>query len=166
MSDGGQAPDDAGKQQSRSPDGTSRAERRMSRAERRMSRAVSIARDPNLDEYERLVKYVSVYREPGRGDTLDEEGDMKRVWYAPWKKKWVPLMKETDASHKFPDDWLITDIRQGLTEEESNNRRRRSGWNELISQKENPIEKFISYFQGPILYGRVISKLFTQLNNN
>lgn len=150
MPDSGRDTGDVEKQQS--PDGASRAERRMSRAERRMSRAVSVAHDPNLNEYERLVKYVSIYREPGRGETLNEDGEMKRVWYAPWKKTWVPAKAAMDATQHFPDDWLITDIKQGLTEEEANNRRRRSGWNELISQKENPIEKFISYFQGPILY--------------
>lgn len=161
MPDTGQDSRDAEKQQSRSSDRTSKAERRMSRAERRMSRAISVAHDPNLDEYEKLAKYVSVYREPGKGDVIDEEGEMKRLWYAPWKKRWVPAKAAIDAGQHFPDEWLITDIKQGLTEAEANNRRRRSGWNELISQKENPIEKFISYFQGPILYG-MIMKLFTR----
>lgn len=130
----------------------SRSERRMSRAERRLSRAQSVANDPRLDEYERLVKYVSVYREPGKEEVMDEDGEMKRVWYAPWKKRWVPAKKQ-DNGQQFPEDWLITDIHQGLGEEEVNTRRRRAGWNELVSQKENPIAKFISYFQGPILYG-------------
>ncbi|KAH8702157.1 putative plasma membrane H(+)ATPase [Talaromyces proteolyticus] len=144
-------------QQSRSRQ-QSRAERRMSRAERRMSRAMSVVNDPTLDEYERLVKYVSVYREPGKGE-FTEEGEMRRVWYAPWRKKWIPAKETGEGTQQFPENWLITDIREGLTEEEVSNRRRRSGWNELISQKENPIEKFMSYFQGPILYVMEIAVL-------
>jgi H+-transporting ATPase len=126
----------------------------MSRAERRMSRAVSVAQDQSLDEYERLVRYVSVYREPGMADMENEEGEMKRVWYAPWRRQFVPTSEAAEAKQMFPDEWLLTDIKQGLSEAEVNNRRRRSGWNELISQKENPIAKFMSYFQGPILYGK------------
>jgi H+-transporting ATPase len=118
-----------------------------------MSRAQSVANDPNLDEYERLMKYVSVYREPGKEEEMEEDGEMRRVWYAPWKKRWVPAKKK-EGGQQFPNDWLITDIRQGLTNEEVANRRRRSGWNELVSEKENPIAKFISYFRGPILYGK------------
>jgi magnesium-transporting ATPase (P-type) len=125
----------------------------MSRAERRISRAVSVANDQSLDEYERLVRYVSVYREPGVAEVEEEGGEMKRLWYAPWKRQWVPSKEAMEARQRLPDDWLITDIKQGLSEEEVANRRRRTGWNELISQKENPIAKFMSYFQGPILYG-------------
>ncbi|OKL63667.1 hypothetical protein UA08_00380 [Talaromyces atroroseus] len=130
----------------------SRTSRRMSRAERRISRAISVANDQSLDEYERLVRYVSVYREPGTSEIEEEGGEMKRVWYTPWKKKWVPSNEAMEARQRLPDDWLITDIKRGLSEEEITNRRHRTGWNELISQKENPIAKFMSYFQGPILY--------------
>lgn len=144
----------------RSSDGQSRTSRRMSRAERRMSRAMSLANDDTLDEYEKLVKFVSVYREPGTADAENDAGEMKRVWWAPWKKRCVLTrgVGAADAKHLFPDDWLITDVRQGLSEEEVLNRRRRSGWNELISQKDNPIAKFLSYFQGPILYGMMICR--------
>lgn len=131
----------------------SRSERRLSRAERRLSRAVSVANDPNLGEYERLLKYVSVYREPGKEEAL-EEGEMRRVWYAPWKKRWVPS-RPKGAAQQFPDEWLITDVRQGLSQAEVQLRRRRAGWNELVSEKENPIAKFMTYFRGPILYGMI-----------
>lgn len=134
----------------------SREQRRSSRISRRMSRATSIANDPNLDEYERLVKYVSVYREPGKAELEeDQEGEMRRVWYAPWRKRWVRKRK-AEGAPQFPEDWLLTDIKQGLTNQEVLNRRRRSGWNELVSEKENPIAKFLSYFQGPILYGEAL----------
>ena len=119
-----------------------------------MSRAVSVAQDQSLDEYERLVRYVSLYREPGVADIENEEGEMKRVWYAPWRRQFVLSSESAEVKQMFPDDWLLTDIKQGLSEAEVNNRRRRSGWNELVSHKENPIAKFMSYFQGPILYGK------------
>lgn len=137
----------------------SRTSRRMSRAERRISRAVSVANDQSLDEYERLVKYVAVYREPGTTEAEEEDGEMKREWFAPWKKRWVPSKKAVDAKQRFPSEWLTTDIRQGLSETEVINRRHHSGWNELISHKENPVAKFISYFQGPILYGMSTSSV-------
>lgn len=118
----------------------------------RISRA-SLKEDwATLDEYGKLVKYVSTYRE---GTTEDqEEGDVewKRTWYAPWKKRKVRVKKREDQAGKFPDDWLMTDIREGLSGHDVSQRRQRAGWNELVSEKENPIAKVISYFRGPILY--------------
>jgi H+-transporting ATPase len=154
MSDSQQRSDDVEQQQSES-----REQRRESRASRRMSRVETVANDPNLDEYERIVKYVSVYREPGKAAMEEEqEVEEKRVWYAPWRKRRV-RKRRAEGAPQFPDDWLLTDIKQGLSNEEVLNRRRRSGWNELVSEKENPIAKFLSYFQGPILYGESIFSL-------
>ncbi|KAJ5665255.1 plasma-membrane proton-e [Penicillium maclennaniae] len=118
----------------------------------RISRASLQGDWATLDEYGKLVKYVSTYREGAVEE--QEEGDfmMKRVWYAPWKKRKVRIKKLEDQAGKFPDDWLITDIREGLSTQEVSRRRHRSGWNELVSEKENPIAKILSYFQGPILY--------------
>lgn len=131
------------------------AERGDGRRSSRISRA-SLREDySNLDEYGKLVKYVSTYNE---GADQQEDGEMveKRLWYAPWKKHKVHVRTVEDASATFPDSWLITDIREGLSSEEVPNRRRRSGWNELVSEKENPIAKVISYFRGPILYSKKI----------
>ena len=117
----------------------------------RISRA-SLKEDyANLDEYGKLVKYVSTFRDAAE---REEEGEVveKRLWYAPWMKRKVRVKRVEDTG-QFPDDWLITDIREGLSSEEVNHRRRRSGWNELVSEKENPIAKVLSYFRGPILYG-------------
>ncbi|KAJ5575616.1 ATPase P-type K/Mg/Cd/Cu/Zn/Na/Ca/Na/H-transporter [Penicillium sp. DV-2018c] len=118
----------------------------------RISRA-SLSGDWNsLDEYGKLVKYVSTFHDP---NALNQElGQVvtKRVWYAPWKKRRVRVKKVKDEIGKFPDDWTMTDIREGLPSSEVPVRRRRAGWNELTSEKENPIAKFLSYFQGPILY--------------
>lgn len=129
------------------------AERGDGRRGSRISRA-SLRDDwVNLDEYGKLVKYVSTYRESATGQ--EEAGDIeeRRIWYAPWKKRKVRVKNKDEAAGKFPEDWLITDIREGLSSEEVNERRRRSGWNELVSEKENPFVKVLSYFRGPILYG-------------
>ncbi|KAJ6053106.1 uncharacterized protein N7446_009118 [Penicillium canescens] len=118
----------------------------------RISRA-SLNQDwANLDEYGKLVKYVSTFRD-AKAEAQDE-GDFveKRVWYAPWKKRKVHIKKLEGESGKFPDEWTLTDIREGLSSEEIPRRRQRAGWNELSSEKENPIAKVLSYFRGPILY--------------
>ncbi|PKY03904.1 plasma membrane ATPase [Aspergillus campestris IBT 28561] len=121
------------------------------RASRRVSR-VSYKEDyANLDEYGKLVKYVSTYRE-GRGDEGQEDEEVKRVWYAPWKKRKVHVKHKPAEEGQYPEEWRITDIHQGLSSSEVHVRRRSSGWNELVSEKENPIAKVISYFRGPILY--------------
>ncbi|ODM20005.1 hypothetical protein SI65_04991 [Aspergillus cristatus] len=131
------------------------APRRVSEApSRRISRA-SIKEDwGQLDEYGKLVKYVSTYREAGEGGghAADEEEIERRLWYAPWKKRKLLVRKTGDKAGQFPDEWHITDIREGLPSSEIPNRRRRSGWNELVAEKQNPIAQILSYFRGPILY--------------
>ena len=122
-------------------------------SERRVSHAPT-EEWSNLDEYGRLVKYASTYREPGAVSAAqDEEVQEKRVWYAPWKKRRVRVKKADLQTAQYPQDWLTTDIHHGLPSTEVHHRRGRSGWNELVSEKENPIAKLLSYFQGPILYG-------------
>ncbi|KAL2846090.1 E1-E2 ATPase-domain-containing protein [Aspergillus pseudoustus] len=134
---------------------TERGERSERAGDRRVSRRVSRSSTKedwsSLDEYGKLVKYISTFRE--RGEEEGEEGfEERRIWYAPWKKRRVRVQVQEQEPGKFPDEWLITDIRQGLPSTEVPNRRRRSGWNELVSEKENPIAKVLSYFRGPILY--------------
>lgn len=125
----------------------------------RISRA-SLSGDWNsLDEYGKLVKYVSTFRDANAADEEQSEVAEKRVWYAPWKKRKVHVRKVEGEAGKFPDEWTMTDIREGLSSHEVPLRRRRAGWNELTSEKENPIAKILSYFQGPILYGGSISLL-------
>ncbi|BCR98916.1 putative plasma membrane H(+)ATPase [Aspergillus luchuensis] len=128
---------------------TSTSERRDSRRVSRVSYKEDYA---NLDEYGKLVKYASTYREGRPGDEVQGEEEEKRVWYAPWKKRKVFVKHIDQQPGQFPEEWLITDIRQGLPSSEVPVRRRRAGWNELVSEKENPIAKILSYFRGPILY--------------
>lgn len=131
----------------------SNAERADDRRGSRISRA-SLKEDyAQLDEYGKLVKYVSTFQ--NADGNLEYQGDFteKRIWYMPWKTRKVRVKSIEDKAGQYPEEWLITDIREGLSSEEVNNRRRRSGWNELVSEKENPIAKILSYFRGPILYG-------------
>ncbi|KAL4913120.1 E1-E2 ATPase-domain-containing protein [Aspergillus aurantiobrunneus] len=122
------------------------------RGSRRVSRSSTKTEDySNLDEYGKLVKYISTFRDRGE-EEQEENVEERRIWYAPWKKRKVHLKTTEEEPGKYPDDWLITDINQGLSSGEIHNRRRRSGWNELVSEKENPIAKILSYFRGPILY--------------
>ncbi|GAB1212966.1 hypothetical protein ATERTT37_002115 [Aspergillus terreus] len=121
------------------------------RSSRRVSR-VSYKEDyANLDEYGKLVKYASTFREAG-GQRSEENVEMRRVWYAPWKKRKVIVKSDSTDGIQFPEDWLLTDIRQGLPSSEVPVRRRRAGWNELVSEKTNPIAQILGYFRGPILY--------------
>ena len=148
----------AEQQNNSSEGGEAEAQRRAS--ERRVSHAPTEDWS-NLDEYGRLVKYASTYHEPGAvPQAQDEEVQEKRVWYAPWKKTRVRVKKSDLQTAQYPQDWLTTDIHHGLSSTEVHHRRSRSGWNELVSEKENPIAKFLSYFQGPILYGEMNMPFF------
>ena len=129
------------------------AERADGRRGSRISRA-SLKEDyAQLDEYGKLVKYVSTFQNADANQEFQGDTMEKRIWYMPWKKRKVRVKSVEETAGLYPDDWLITDIREGLSSEEVNTRRRRSGWNELVSEKENPIAKVLSYFRGPILYG-------------
>ena len=106
----------------------------------------------HLDEYSNLVKYISTHHEEGSSvGGGDVEIIEKRVWYAPWKKR--RFRKRKIEGIGYPGEWLMTDIRDGLSSQEVEVLRRRAGFNELVSEKQNLLAKFISYFQGPILYG-------------
>ncbi|KAI0920015.1 hypothetical protein AcV7_006027 [Taiwanofungus camphoratus] len=105
------------------------------------------------DEYEVLLRYVNdEVTKLSRGDEGEEEEGEEattRLWYAPWKK----IKKQSLKEKTVPPDWLRTDMTKGLTSgPEIEKRQQAFGYNELQSQKENQVLKFISYFRGPILY--------------
>jgi H+-transporting ATPase len=50
---------------------------------------------------------------------------------------------------------LDTTLNPGLSSHEVETRRKRFGWNELTTEKTNWLKQFLSYFQGPILYGKL-----------
>lgn len=113
--------------------------------------------EPNFqgnEEYINLVKYISTYRDGRRrssvavsadGDIIDETP--KKPWWAFWRKS-----KKTGEEDTFevPDGWLLTDIRQGLRPNEVDIRRRRAGYNELTTEKENMVIMNESHHTGAI----------------
>jgi len=98
-------------------------------------------------EYGNLVRYISNYKDGRRQSTVagDDDDLPKKHW---WSKKSGPA----GADFETPDDWLITDMKRGLTTQEVEARRKRTGWNELVTEETNLFIQFISYFKGPILY--------------
>jgi H+-transporting ATPase len=56
-----------------------------------------------------------------------------------------------------PEELLCTDIRQGITTSEVESRRKRFGFNEITTEKENLLKKFLGFFNGPILWGKLFS---------
>ncbi|RAL03477.1 plasma membrane H(+)ATPase [Aspergillus ibericus CBS 121593] len=128
---------------------TSSSSRRPSRLSTRSTR--SNHDDAKLDEYTRLVRFMSTYREKDANDPGEGEIRESRIWYAPWKKRKF-RWKHVGSSREFPEEWRITDIHHGLADTDVEERRRSAGFNELSSQKENPVARLLSYFQGPILY--------------
>ncbi|GJJ10543.1 hypothetical protein Clacol_004770 [Clathrus columnatus] len=117
-------------------------------------------------EYEALLTFIDL--ELGNNGRLEKESHddvlRKRVWYMPWRCRTVA--EEGDV---VPENCIFllfitvtglkTDMLQGLDENEVNVRRAKFGYNELESAHENPWLKFISYFQGPILYVMEIAVL-------
>ncbi|KAF2491388.1 plasma membrane ATPase 1 [Lophium mytilinum] len=112
-----------------------------------------------LDEYSALQKYITTYRDPKAAAAEDEAGAKAnaadagkgRPWWAFWRAGNSPNAQGKDAG-VVPEEWLSTDIKQGLNSSVVDERRRRLGANELTSEKENMFLKFLSFFTGPILY--------------
>ena len=50
---------------------------------------------------------------------------------------------------------LEADIKQGISSHEVEQRRKRYGWNEITTEKENLFIKFLGFFTGPVLYGKL-----------
>jgi H+-transporting ATPase len=104
----------------------------------------------NLGEYGQLVRYISTYRD-GRAMSVagnDDEVPKKKRW---WSRK---AKGGSDGSgFETPPDWLNTHWKQGLASADVETRRKKTGWNELTTEKENLFLKFLGFFTGPILYG-------------
>jgi H+-transporting ATPase len=109
----------------------------------------AVANDDEQGEYGNLVRYISQYRDGRRASTIGGDSDH------PKKKHWWSRGSKGSSGDGFetPDDWLNTDLKQGLKSSDIESRRKKTGWNELTTEKENMFLKFLSYFTGPILYG-------------
>jgi len=117
----------------------------------------------DLDEYTALQKYISTYRDPKAAATDDAEGQNKdaadagkgKAWWQFWRSGTSANAKGSDAG-VVPEDMLEADIKQGLSNHDVESRRKRFGWNEISTEKENLFIKFLSFFTGPILYGKFV----------
>jgi H+-transporting ATPase len=88
--------------------------------------------DDEPDEYARLLKFIDLEAKKEKRKRDDDGGEvedheMRRLWYMPWKK--VPV--QGTSARKVPQNWLETDMSQGLTDAEIDGRRARFGYNEL-----------------------------------
>jgi H+-transporting ATPase len=107
-----------------------------------------------------LIRYIDTYRDPHAEGAEEEFGreDKPRPWWAFWRGgKSGYAAAASKSAFETPSDWVTTDLRQGLNDMEVERRRKFSGWNELSTEKENMLLKFIGFFQGPVLYGKFIT---------
>lgn len=114
----------------------------------------------DLDEYTALQKYISTYRDPKAAAADDAEGQQKdaadagkgKAWWQFWRSGTSSNAKGSDPG-VVPEELLEADIKQGISNHDVESRRKRFGWNEITTEKENLFIKFLSFFTGPILYG-------------
>jgi H+-transporting ATPase len=113
----------------------------------------AFANQPDEGEYGNLIRYISQYRDGRRASTVGSEAPKKKHW-------WQRAAKGAGGEgFETPEEWLNTDMKQGLSSHEVEQRRKKTGWNELTTEKENMFLKFLSYFTGPILYGKLTTRL-------
>jgi H+-transporting ATPase len=115
-----------------------------------------------LDEYTALQKYIVSYRDPRAAmfeDAAAEKANAQDVKKgAPWWQFWRKgNSKNALAGDEgvVPPEWLDTDMNRGISEHEVELRRAKFGFNELTTEKENLFIKFLTFFTGPILYGKL-----------
>ena len=91
------------------------------------------------EEYTNLVRYISTYRDGRRKSTASELGmddePVKAPWWAPWRGR--GKKGAVDGNFEVPDDWLDSELKQGLSTHEVESRRKKTGFNELTTEKEN-----------------------------
>jgi magnesium-transporting ATPase (P-type) len=114
---------------------------------------VSLSGFQGMDEYTALQRYIVSYRDPKENPKEEEAIDVKNPWWAFWRASHTNKSHTTPAGAETPEEWLNTTISQGLTSAEVENRRKRVGFNELASEKENMLKKFLGFFNGPVLWG-------------
>ena len=108
--------------------------------------------DEDQGEYGNLVRYISNYKDGRRASTIGGDDEPKKKPF--WKFWGSGGSGPSGDGFETPDDWLETDMKKGLTTAEVEQRRKKTGWNELTTEKNNLFLAFLSYFTGPILYGK------------
>ena len=126
--------------------------------------------DPDKDEgeYANLIRFISTYRDRRFSKAPSQvSGDDVADASQPKKKSFFARIFGGSGGagdlYEVPEEWLNTDIKQGLTTAQVEERRRKTGFNELTTEKENMFVKFIGYFRGPILYGKLTTSFFALL---
>ncbi|KAI1172265.1 E1-E2 ATPase-domain-containing protein [Nemania sp. FL0916] len=118
----------------------------------------------DLGEFEALDRFITSYDHDRRASLGSAAvSARRRKWWQFWKSDEVVAQglpgPATTTIGKPPDAWLDTDIHRGLPSAVVEERRKRFGWNELASEKENMFEKVVGYFTGPILYAMELAAL-------
>ncbi|KAI2786578.1 Plasma membrane ATPase [Penicillium oxalicum] len=108
--------------------------------------------DGSLDEYSALNRYISTARDGRRGSTSSAAALSTKQKKKPFWKFWAKEGDGVVEGWQCPDEWLETDLRSGLSSSDIEPRRKKCGWNELVTEKTNIFVQFIGYFRGPILY--------------
>lgn len=120
---------------------------------------VSLSGFQGMDEYTALQRYIVSYRDPRENPKEEEVEDKKKPWWAFWRASHTNKSHQTPSTAETPEEWLNTPISQGLSSTEVENRRKRVGFNELASEKENMLKKFLGFFNGPVLWGELAPRL-------
>lgn len=111
--------------------------------------------EKSMGEYELLDRYITRGGHPSQ-EAVAEEREHIPKWQF-WRHGGDEHDDSAPTSNKPPPEWLEADIRQGISSQDVETRRKRFGWNELTAEKENQFRKFLSFFQGPILYGEFVT---------
>lgn len=113
----------------------------------------------DLDEYTALQKYISTYRDPKAHDAEAAEANAAdagkgKAWWQFWRSGNSGAATGADPGF-VPDEMLEADIKQGITSHEVEVRRKRYGWNEITTEKENLFLKFLGFlhWSRPLCYG-------------
>lgn len=119
------------------------------------------SQSPDLGEYPALDRYISTYRDEGGAvDQETDQGQSKPRWWKSLKRRHTDEHASQHRPTGVPDAWLTTDIHSGMSQSAVDERRKFVGWNELTTEKKNILLKLITYFMGPILYGKQSAHLF------
>lgn len=116
----------------------------------------SPSRHSAIGEYSALDRYISTYGEDtgAEGQEKAQERKTGPRWWQFWKSPGDDKQTSSDRTGEVPDNWLATDINSGISQSIAGERRKMVGWNELTTEKKNVFFKLITYFMGPILYGK------------
>ena len=114
--------------------------------------------DPDKDEgeYANLIRFISTYRDrrfskaPSQVSKEDVH-DASQPKKLPFYKRWFSKGGGAGELYEVPEEWLTTDIKQGLSSAEVEERRKKTGFNELTTEKENMFLKVLCAFSGSCL---------------